>query len=156
MTLSRARLLRLVKHRERLERIQEGQLAARLRRQSERAAALDATLHLRTRVLALPAPASGPVDLLALEAVSASVVRFDREANARRAALEHSRREVEDARHHLMERRRDRKAMEHLLDRRLEQERIQRERVERQLMDEIATTRWLRQQSPHEGGHSWH
>jgi len=155
MTLSRARLQRLVRHRERLERIQEGHLAASLRRQAERQAALEATLRLRSRVLTVPVPARGSVDLLALEAVSASMVRFRRETDTRRAALDHSRREVEQERHRLMERRRDRKAMERLLKRRLEQERIQRERAERRLMDEVASIRWHRQHLTHEGGHSW-
>jgi flagellar biosynthesis chaperone FliJ len=41
-----------------------------------------------------------------------------------------------------MAKRRDRKAMEALLDKRLEEERIERARAELRLIDELATTRW--------------
>jgi flagellar export protein FliJ len=66
----------------------------------------------------------------------------DREIAARKAALEHSALDVEAERSELLLRRRDRKALETLLDKRLEEERIERARAELRLIDELATTRW--------------
>jgi flagellar export protein FliJ len=138
----------LVKHRERLERLQEQELAEALRLYRRREDALNESLGNREALLDL-APSSGAVDVASLHAELAYLRRVDREILARRAALQHSATDVEEERTELLGRRRDRKAIETLLDRRLEEERLERNRADLRLIDELATTRWRRTEHPH-------
>jgi flagellar export protein FliJ len=144
MTLNPQRLKRLVRHRERLERLQEQELAGALRLYRRREEALHESLANRDALLDTPLPAAGPVDAGDLQAGLAYLRRIDREIVARRSALQHSANDVEAERAELLERRRDRKAMEALLDHRLEEERLARNRAERSFIDELAVTRWRR------------
>lgn len=141
MTLTPKRLRRLVKQRERLEKLQEGELAAATRLYRRREDALNESLGNREQLMESTAN-DGPLDVADFLAAGAYLRRVDREIGARRAALEHSANDVEEERNELLLRRRDRKAMEALLDKRLEEERIERARAESRLIDELATTRW--------------
>lgn len=141
MTLTPQRLRRLVKQRERLEKLQEGELAEALRLYRRREDALNESKANREALLDGPS-AGGAVDIADLLATGEYLRRVDREIVARGAALQHSANDVEEERAELMVRRRDRKAMEALLDKRLEEERIERARAELRLIDELATTRW--------------
>jgi flagellar export protein FliJ len=145
MSLSAARLKKLVKHREHLERIEEGNLAAELRQQATRQRALAASRTQRESLFAAGTPAAGRLDVTALVSGAACVVRFGRDIDARLAALAHSEGLVEAQREVLLARRRDRKAMQSLLDHRLEEERLERNRLERKHIDELAGVRWHRQ-----------
>lgn len=144
MTLTPQRLRRLVKHRERLERLQEQELAEALRLHRRREEALDESLGNREALLDVGRSGSGAIDVGGLQAELAYLRRVDREILSRRAALQHSANDVEEERTELLGRRRDRKAIETLLDRRLEEERIEANRAELRLIDELATTRWRR------------
>ena len=141
MTLTPQRLRRLVKQRERLEKLQEGELAEALRLYRRREDALNESKANREALLDGPST-GGAVDIADLLAAGEYLRRVDREIVARGAALQHSANDVEEERAELMVRRRDRKAMEALLDKRLEEERIERARAELRLIDELATTRW--------------
>ena len=141
MTLTPQRLKRLVKQRERLEKIQEGELAEAMRLYRRREDALNESLGNREQLMATSAN-DGPLDIADFLAAAAYLRRVDREIGARRSALEHSANDVEEERTELLERRRDRKAMETLLDKRLEEERIERARASLRLIDELAITRW--------------
>lgn len=147
MTLTPQRLRRLVKHRERLERLQEQELAEALRHYRRREDALSESLGNREALLDL-GRSPGTVDVAGLHAELAYLRRVDREILARRAALQHSANDVEEERSELLGRRRDRKAIETLLDHRLEEERIERNRAELRFIDELATTRWRRPDTP--------
>jgi flagellar export protein FliJ len=141
MTLSPQRLKRLVKQRERLEKLQEGELAEAMRLYRKREDALNESLGNRDQLMD-SAAAEGPLDMADFLAAGAYLRRVDREIGARRAALDHSANDVEEERTELLLRRRDRKAMEALLDKRLEEERVERARAELRFIDELATTRW--------------
>ncbi|HMO55345.1 MAG TPA: flagellar export protein FliJ [Tepidiformaceae bacterium] len=143
MTLTPQRLKRLVKQRERLERLQELELADALRLHTRRAEALNESRSNRQALLAAE-HAAGPLDLADLEAGMLYLRRVDREIEARSAALAHSANDVEEERGDLMLRRRDRKAIEALLEKRMEEERLARKRAELRLIDELAVTRWQR------------
>jgi len=134
-------LKRLVKQRERLEKLQEGELAEALRLFRKRQDSLNESLGNREQLMDTAA-AEGPLDMADFIAAGAYLRRVDREIGARRAALEHSAIDVEEERNELLLRRRDRKAMETLLEKRLEDERIERARADMRLIDELATTRW--------------
>lgn len=141
MTLTPQRLKRLVKQRERLEKLQEGELAEATRLYERRQDALNESLGNREQLLD-QAASEGPLDVADFLAAGAYLRRVDREIGARTAAVEHSANDVAEERTELLLRRRDRKAMETLLDRRLEEERKERARAETRLIDELATTRW--------------
>lgn len=146
MTLSRKRLERLVKHRERLEHLQEERLAEAQQQHQRRERALLETESNRDGLYAAGAPASGTVDPSEWHAAGAYLVRLKREIGARQAALAHSAETVEGERRELMERRRDVKAIEALQSHQAEQERIRRARTESKRIDELASHRWLQQQ----------
>ncbi|MCC7364261.1 MAG: flagellar FliJ family protein [Dehalococcoidia bacterium] len=131
-----------MKHRERLERLQEGRLAAEMRAQAERQRAVDATRAARGDLFDAGVPGAGPLDPELLASASAYTVRLDREEQARLAALAHSQRQVQAERDVLLEKRRDRKAMDALHEHRVEEERIEQNRLERIRIDEVASTRW--------------
>lgn len=146
MTLTPQRLKRLVKQRERLEKVQEGELAEAMRLYRRREEALDESLRNREALLETQF-GGGSYDIADRMAAGEYLIRVDREIGARRAALDHSAVDVEEERTELLARRRDRKAMEALLDQRQEEERRERARAELRLIDELATTRW-RQRTP--------
>ncbi len=143
MTLTPQRLKRLVKQRERLEKLQEGELAEAMRLYRRREDALNESVGNREALLDTSF-GERALDIADLLAAGAYLRRVDREIVARKSALEHSANDVEEERAELMAKRRDRKAMEALLDKRLEEERIERARAELRLIDELATTRWRR------------
>lgn len=146
MTLDARRLRRLVRYRDRLQRLQEGELAAQLRLHARREAALAASTGARAQLLDGGPPPIGPVEPLLLASACAYGIRLEQDIAARSAALARSLEDVEAERDALMERRRDRRAMEILLDRRLAADRERRERTAIQSVDEQAAIRWLRRQ----------
>jgi flagellar export protein FliJ len=144
MSMTPQRLRRLVRYRERLERLQELELAAAQRLYQLRLASLESAQDERERALDAGVVAGGAVSTADLLARVDYLRRADREIGARRAALAHSTDDVNEEREALLERRRARKAMETLLDRRLEEDRMQAMRDERRQIDEVAVTRWKR------------
>lgn len=142
MTLNPQRLRRLVKHRERLERIQEMELAEAQRLYFTRLTALSESEAQRNRYLDTPVPQSGRVHPADLSAGADYLRRVEREIGARAAAVTHSEADVAAERDELLARRRDRKAIETLLDRRLEEERIAYNRADIKRIDELAINRW--------------
>jgi len=147
MSLDPKRLRRLVKQRERLEHVQEGVLAAATRLHTERARALDAVRAERFALFDEGLASAGAVDPEALASASAYIVRLERDIEMRRAALAHSAAQVEAERLRLLERRRDRKAMEFLLDRQLAEHRRLQLRATGIVLDELASNRWLASQT---------
>jgi flagellar export protein FliJ len=143
MPLTPKRLQRLVTHREHLEKLQERRLAEVHRAHRTREEALAAARQSRETYLALGAPAAGTLDITTLGAGAAFGLRMEREIEARLAALRHSGNAVEFERQQLLSRRRDRKAMETLLERRVEAERLGERRHEVKRMDEAAGQRWV-------------
>lgn len=144
MSLTPPRLKRLVRYRERLERLQELELAQAMRLYNARLGALESAVGDRERALDAGAPGSGCVDVPGLLSGIDYLRRASREISAKQAALAHSENDVAEERESLLGRRRDRKAMEALLDRRLEQDRIDELRAETRRIDELAITRWKR------------
>ena len=143
MTLSPRRLQRLVKHRERIERLQEERFADAQRQHVRRELAIAEAEARRDGVYEAGAPASGNIEPAELVAAAAYLARLKREIGARKAALVHSAETVAAERRQLMERRRDRKAMETLLEHRFEEERTWRNRHEIGQIDEAAGRGWL-------------
>jgi len=139
MALSAQRLKRLVAHRERLERLQEQELAGAVRVLRIRQQALDAARASRVEVLATD-PGS---DLAARQGVIDYLQRLDREIAAKDAAVRHSLEDVDAERATLRERSRDRKAMESLLEKRVEEERVERNRADIRRLDDVAGRRWF-------------
>lgn len=142
MPLTPQRLRRLVKHRERLERLQEQELAEAQRLYHIRARALAEATEQRERFLDAGPPHRGPISLADLLAGTEFLRRVERDIAARRAALATSELDVAEERALLLARRRDRKAMETLLDRRLDEERIAANRADIKRIDELASVRW--------------
>lgn len=132
-----------MKHREQLERMQQLQLAEANRARNDRAAALDASTSARAALLDTEVP-RGSLDAGALVAGETYLLRLRREIDTRTAALRHSDDVVEEERLLLLERRREAKAIEALLDRRIAEERLRAGRAEMKRIDEQATARWGR------------
>jgi flagellar export protein FliJ len=156
MALTPERLKRLVRHREQLERAQQLCLAEAQRRRVQRAAVLAASVSGRAAFLD-SGPVVGTVDWSVLAAGEAYILRLNRDIAAQAAALHHSDGEVEAERVQLLQRRRDVKAMEALLERRVEEERLQRNRLDSKRLDELGGIRWLRRDGiaagqPHQSG----
>lgn len=141
MTMTPERLRRLVKHRDRLERLQQLRLAGAQRKRAERERALADSRGRRVALLDAELP-TGPVDIDSLVSGAVHLVALDREIDARQAAVAHSDGEVALERGNLLERRRDLKAVETLLDRRLEEQRALEMRAEAKRIDELAAQRW--------------
>jgi flagellar export protein FliJ len=137
-------LKRLIRYRERLERLQEKELALRLRRQDERRAALAAVIDARRTLIEAPVVPPGRVQPGLLLAAEAYLQALGRHEGARRAALDLSAQEVADERARLLERRRDRRALEVVLERHLAAERLREGRDASRQLDEAGATRWLR------------
>ena len=144
MSLTPQRLKRLVRYRERLERLQELELAQAQRLYNVRLGALEAAQDERERALGIAQPSRGTVDIAGMLSGVDYLCRAGREISAKQAALAHSEADVAEEREALLGRRRDRKAMEALLDRRMEEERIDELRAETRRIDELAITRWKR------------
>ena len=142
MSLNPQRLRRLVTHRERLERLQEQELADAQRLHMLRTEALAHAEQERERFLDAPVPDRGQVDAALLAVRGHFRHRIEREINARQAAVTHSEADVAEERDELLARRRDRKAMETLLDQRLQEERLARNRADIKRIDELAISRW--------------
>lgn len=137
------RLLRLVAYRERLEGLQEAVLARAVQRQAERRAALAASASARATLIATEVP-EGTLDPFAFHIAGIYLRALDRQVEARQSALAHSDLEVQQERERLLERRRNRKAMDSLLQRRLAEAREERNRGAIAQLDEQARVRWLR------------
>jgi flagellar export protein FliJ len=130
-----------VNYRERLERLQEIELGKAHQSRNERAAALAAVTREKTSYLDSRHD-EGVLDVVQLIANEAYSARLDRLHSARSAALRYSDQIVETEREILLARSRDRKAMERLLERRIEDERLLARRAETISLDEIAISRW--------------
>ncbi|OAI42756.1 hypothetical protein AYO38_02845 [bacterium SCGC AG-212-C10] len=128
-------------YRERLEKLQEQELARAVQAMTLREQALAEKQALRREYLASTVK-RGRVDPIELQAGMAYGQRLERDIEARTAALQHSAAMVAEERLRVMERRRDRKAMEALLDARIAADRLEHNRTAIALMDEAAVTRW--------------
>jgi flagellar export protein FliJ len=142
MSLTPQRLKKLVTYRERLEHVQEGKLGVAQRSHQQRERALADTSALRESLFEAGWPAAGAFEPIDLELVLAYVGRLEREIAATNAALVHSANGVAFEREQLLIRRRDRKAMETLLDRERESERKAALRKEQRVLDEVALRGW--------------
>ena len=142
MTLTPRRLEKLVSYRERLEHVQEGKLGIAQRAHQERERTLAETRARRESLFAAGAPSAGAFEPVDLEGGLAYVGRLDREIAATNAALVHSANAVNFERNQLLNRRRDRKAMETLLDKEREAQRRAALRSEQQALDEVALRNW--------------
>ncbi len=141
MPLTAKRLKRLTAYRERLEKLQEQELAKVVASRQARIDALARSQADRHAALVTRSD-RGEIDPTLLDATQRYLVRMSREVSAREAALRHSDAEVAAEREFLLERSRDRKAMESLLDRRVAIERADARRLEAIALDEVAVTRW--------------
>ncbi len=147
MALSILRLKKLVTYRERLERLQEREFAFAVQRRGTRLAALRATEAERSLYLGTPHPGG----ILQPEALLAGVVyrvALERRVEAQAAALAASEREVAEERATLLDKRRDREAVQKLLDRAIARAKEERGRAERIRIDEVASVRWLHNSRP--------
>lgn len=142
MSLSKPRLQRLMRQRERLERAQEAALGAAVRAQTKRSEAVRAAVEHRRAVVW--DASSRPGDPLLRITTRAHLDATDRAIDARRAALRHAGDATEREREALLARRRDRLAIQALLDRLEREERERRARRERLVLDEAAAHRWIR------------
>ena len=142
MTLTPQRLKRLVAYRERLEQVQEGKLGTAQRAHQQREQSLARTQEIRQSLFATGAPVSGAFDPTDLELTYAYIGRLERDIGATSAALVHSANAVAFERGQLLIRRKDRKAMETLLDRVHETERLAAQHQEQRTLDEIALRDW--------------
>ena len=148
MPLTPDRLRRLVRQREQLETLQEGRLGKALGQKAERELAVRESQSARANhLIEARGSGSGPVDPLLLAAGSAYTVRLDRDIAARKAALAHSETDVDVERDRLLDRRRDRRAMETLLEKWLAERKLTLNRMQAKRIDEQATVRWLHQSS---------
>ncbi|MBI5947941.1 MAG: flagellar FliJ family protein [Chloroflexi bacterium] len=130
-------------HRERLERVQVQALGRELQREQTRREALLSVQGEREAFFAAGAPANGPLEPGELVAAAAYALRMEREIGARAAALAHSGAAVAVERGLLMERRRDLRAVETLLEKRVAAERDAARRQEMHRLDELAGQRWI-------------
>ena len=151
MTLSKERLTRLVKQRERLERIEERALSQALSTRTARVLAIEATKDRRSRSLDQKQFTGPSLDLGARINAWRHVEWTDRQLAAQGAALEHSDHEVGEAREQLLARRRDRRSLEALLDRAEREQKRRRERTEALQLDEAATNGWFRNNRSRKG-----
>jgi flagellar export protein FliJ len=134
-------LKRLVSYRERLERLQEHELARAMQTMAAREQALAEKQLLRREYLASTV-SRGRIDPVELASGAAYHQRLERDIEARTAALQHSAGLVAEERVRVLERRRDRKAMEALLERRIAADRLEHNRAAVAAIDEAAITRW--------------
>ncbi len=142
MPLTPERLHRLVRQRQQLESLQEGRLGKALQREGERRRALSDSQTERTRFFSQDG-VRGLVEPALLSSGSAYTVRLNREISARTAALANSTTEVEVERDRLLDRRRDRRAMETLLENREAALKLAASRAQAKQLDEQAAIRWL-------------
>jgi flagellar biosynthesis chaperone FliJ len=147
MSLSAQRLRRITKHRHRLERMQEQQFAVARKATATRAVALQESVDELTAALAAGGAVAGQLDPALLAAGSAHLVRTKKAIAAKEAALRQSRLVEQAELDELLERRRDRKATESLLESRLVAARTDREQAEARRIDESATRNWQRGRS---------
>jgi len=140
------RLRRLATYRSRLERIQELKLAAARRATMERVSALQNSQERLDAMLALGHANHGQVDPVVLESGSGYLVRVGREISARSAALRHFEMVEERERQQVLERRRDRRAMESLVEAESVRLAEEQRKAGAASLDEHARTTWWRQQ----------
>lgn len=145
MSLPKKRLQRLLRQRERLERAQEAALGVAVRAQAQRATAVDRAVSHRVAVLR--GAGGHPADAVYRVTARAHIDATDRAIDARRAALRHAAEDAARQREALLERRRDRLALETLLERVEREERQRRARRDRRRLDEAAAHGWMRGQA---------
>ncbi len=146
MPLTPDRLRRLVRQREQLETLQEGRLGKALGQKAQRELAVRESQTARTSFFVeARGTGEGIVDPTLLAAGRAYSIRLDRDIAARKSALAHSETDVEIERDRLLDRRRDRRAMETLLEKWLAECKVAANRTQAKRLDEQATVRWLNQ-----------
>jgi flagellar export protein FliJ len=138
MSLSAARLKRLVRYRAQVERIQEQRLGQAIRAHAERVARVAEARDERAAALAHEVGC----DATELQTLIDYLVRIGREIAARTAAAAHAATVVESERTLLLEKSRDRKAIESMLEHRLDLDRRKRQRLETKRLDDVAGQRW--------------
>lgn len=144
MARSISRLRKLATYRGRLERVQEARLALARRDSLQRETSLMESRSRLDAMLSLEGANRGEVDPAVLAASSGYAVRMNREIEARARALQHYRSLEDKERQQTLELRRDRRAMESLLERELERQAEEERRIQAQRLDERAGQAWLR------------
>lgn len=144
MARSVQRLRKLARYRARLERVQEAQLALARRDSMLRESSLQESRERLEALLSLEAANRGEVDPLVLASGSGYAIRMNREIEMRTRALQHYRSLEESERQQVVALRRDRRAMESLLERELERQAEEERRTQAQRLDERAGQAWIR------------
>jgi hypothetical protein len=142
MTLGEKRLKRMLAHRELMERVEETRFATVRQATARREQAVDAAQQRRVRLYTLGGPDRGSLDAPTESGRSAYTVRLGRELATGRAALEVGRRQEAVQREHLLDRRKDRMAIEALLERLASERRIRGRRHSAHVADEWAARDW--------------
>ena len=144
MARSINRLRKLATYRSRLERVQEARLALARRDSMQRENSLQESRGRLDAMLSLEGANRGEVDPAVLAAGSGYAVRMNREIRTRARTLQHYRSLEDKERQQVLELRRDRRAMESLLERELEREAEEERRTQAKRLDERAGQTWLR------------
>jgi len=151
MNRSLRRIARLVAYRERLERVAERSLADARRAALIRAERLAATRSARELLLREGGPPGrGPVELELLLTGQAHGRELLRLAEAQAAALAHARERERERLAALLDRRRERRALELLFERRRAQWLREERRRAIERLDEFASVRWWRSRTGEE------
>ncbi len=140
------RLRRLASYRSRLERQQEMRLANARRETLQREELLQDARGRLDSMLTLGVANRGEIDPVELHAGSRYLVRVGREISTRQSALNHYRERESAEREEVLERRRERRAMESLLEGELAREALEARRDEATKLDEQAAKSWWRKQ----------
>ena len=143
MSLDQKRLSRLLKHRLLLERIEGGTFATIRQNTARRERVLQGNQRRRIDLYELGGPPVGEVDPAEEGGRSAYSVRLRRDIQSAGAALEAGRREEAMQRQVLLNGRRDRMAIEALIERRREAARQAARRKQLQRDDEWAARNWI-------------
>jgi len=151
MSLDEKRLLKMLAQRELMERVEEGKFATVRQATARREQTLIRNQERRIELYDLGGPGAGAVDPAAERGRSAYTVRVGRDIATSRSALEAGRRQEESQRRELLERRKDRMAVEALIARVRERRRIKQRRRSAHVADEWSARDWFASQAEMEG-----
>ncbi len=143
MTIEEKRLSRLLKHRLLLERIEEGAFATVRQATARRQEVLTGNQLRQVELYEIGGPATGDLDTAMERGRSAYSVRLGRDIQSAGAALDAGRREEAQQRDVLLGRRRDRMAIEALIERNREAAKQASRRKQLQRDDAWAARNWL-------------
>jgi flagellar export protein FliJ len=151
MSLDGKRLLRMLTQRELMERVEETKFATVRQATARREHALAANQQRRVELYTMGGPEVGSVDPAAERGRSAYTVRVGREIATSRNALEAGRRQEEIQRLQLLESRKDRMAIEALIERLRQQRHVKQRRRAARVADEWSARDWFAVRTEMEG-----